>query len=482
MKLLKRIQTKTLVLYTIFLTLVLAFIGFGFSCFTASATTDENEITYIDSEVAGIAFMQHPTRVYFGFKLTESDYDDFENWEGDFAGTSAYDRYEKYIATELTYWKNFDLMNKEKIELDQLYAYWSAGKDPLSGNNSLPVSQFANSVAHRSTLARLTFGFTISIPAGTTFPSAEYVKNGCQGTPVMYRTTQNVAFYYDGSAFQVLSYEIAQKRNDAIKEVQDVDDSVYAEKERSEVRTLVEKTCEALNMSFTGFAIEDELSAFYAELDKIMTLSDYQDLADKKTMAKAELSTYFSLLNQAEYETEDWNKILSMQSECEALIDPLMSLDEVEAFVVGVKFAVGNVLTKAERADFSAYQQEAIKKVEDSFVETLYREQERAQGAIFVQEAKLQIENATTYDAVDGAVLSYTTLISELKTQAQWEEEERQENAGDSEGEKGSEENPTDGGRILAIILGSVGGALVICAGVVFIIIIKKRKGKQDEK
>ena len=99
-----------------------------------------------------------------------------------------------------------------------------------------------------------------------------------------------------------------------------------------------------------------------------------------------------------------------------------------------------------------------------------------------MQEAKLQIENATTKDAVDGAVLSYTTLISELKTQAQWEEEERQENDGDSEGEKGSEENPTDGGRILAIILGSVGGALVICAVVVFIIIIKKWKGKQDVK
>ena len=292
MKLLKRIQTKTLVLYTIFLTLVLAFIGFGFSCFTASATTDENEITYIDSEVAGIAFVQHPTCVFFGFKLTESDYDDFENWEGDFAGTSVSARYAKYIETELTYWANFPSMNKEEIRFTQLYAYWSAGKDPSSGNNSLPVSQFANSVAHRSSLARLTFGFTISIPAGTTFPSAEYVKNGCQGTPVMYRTTQDVAFYYDGSAFQVLSYEIAQKRNDAIKEVQDVDDSVYAEKERSEVRTLVEKTCEALNMSFTGFAIEDELSAFYAELDKIMTLSDYQDLADKKTMAKTELSTF----------------------------------------------------------------------------------------------------------------------------------------------------------------------------------------------
>ena len=94
MKLLKRIQTKTLVLYIVFLTLILALIGLGFSHFTARANTDEPEITYIDTDVAAIAFMQHPTRVYFGFILTESDYSDFNNWEGDFAGTSSYERYE----------------------------------------------------------------------------------------------------------------------------------------------------------------------------------------------------------------------------------------------------------------------------------------------------------------------------------------------------------------------------------------------------
>ena len=297
----------------------------------------------------------------------------------------------------------------------------------------------------------------------------------------MYRTTQDVAFYYDGSAFQILSYAVAQKRSLAINEVESVNYNLYREKERAEVVALVEKTSAILNESFTGFAIDDTLLTFYAELDKIMTLADYQVLASKKTMAKSELANFFSLLDQAEYETEDWDKILSMQSEYEALIDPLMSLDEVEAFVAGVKFAVGNVLTKTERVEFSAYQQSAIQRVEDSFVETLYRDNERMQGASFVQEAKRQIESATTKDTVDGAVLTYTTLISELKTKAQWEEEERQESVVESEGEKDSVGEPTekDDGHLLEIILGSVGGVLVICAVVVFIIIIKKRKGKQ---
>ena len=481
MKLLKRIQTKTHVLYIVFLTLILALIGLGFSHSTARANTDEPEITYIDTDVASIAFMQHPTRVYFGFILTESDYSDFNNWEGDFAGTPAYERYEKYIATELTYWKNFPLMNNEEVKLDQLYAYWSAGLDPLTQAFPLPPSRFDNSVAHRSTLASLTLGFTISIPAGTTFPSATYVQNGCQGTPVMYRTTQDVAFYYDGSAFQILSYAVAQKRSLAINEVQSVDYDFYREKERAEVVALVEKTSAILNESFTGFAIEDTLLTFYAELDKIMTLADYEVLARKKTEAKSKLANFFSLLDQAKYETEDWNEILSMKSEYEALIDPLMSSDEVAAFVDGVKHAVGKVLTKTERVEFSAYQQAAIQRIEDSFVETLYRDNERMQGASFVQEAKRQIESATTKDTVDGVVLTYTSLISELKTQVQWEEEERQESVVDSEEEKESEEEPTkkDGGNVLGIILGSVGGVLVICAVIIFIIIMKKRKGTQ---
>lgn len=484
MKLLKRIQTKTLVLYTVFLTLILALIGLGFSHFTARANTDEPEITYIDTDVAAIAFMQHPTRVYFGFILTESDYSDFNNWEGDFAGTPAYSRYEEYITTELTYWKNFSLMNNEGVIFDQLYAYWSAGLDPLTQAFPLPPSRFDNSVAHRSTLASLSLGFTISIPAGTTFPSATYVKNGCQGTPVMYRTTQDVAFYYDGSAFQILSYAVAQKRSLAINEVKSVNYNLYREKERAEVVALVEKTSAILNESFTAFAIDDTLLTFYSELDKIMTLADYQVLASKKTMAKSELANFFSLLDQAEYETEDWAKILSMQSECEALIDPLMSSDEVAAFVAGVKLVVDNVLTKTERAEFSDYQQSAIKKVADSFEETLYRDNERIQGANFVQEAKLQIENATTKDTVDGAVLTYTTLISELKTKAQWEEEERQESVVESDGEKDSVGEPTekDDGHLLEIILGSVGGVLVICAVIIFIIIIKKGRVHKDEK
>ena len=481
MRLLEKIQTKALVLCMIFLTLAFALFGIGFSHFSASADVEETEIVYIDTEVEDIAFTQHPTCVFFGFKLTESDYDDFNNWEGDYAGTAVYQRYEQYITSELTYWKNFSQMNSEGVSFVQLYAYWSGGLDPLTGLYPLPPTQFADSVAHRSSLDRLKFGFTIHIPAGTTFPNAAYVKNGCEGTPVMYRTTEDRAFYYDGSAFQVLSYEIAQEREAAMEKVQSIDYNAYRETERAEVRALVEKASVALHESFTSIALEDVLLGFYAELDKIMTIADHQELAEKKTMAKLELSTFFNGLDQELYETADWDKILSMQSEYSVLIDALESVEEVDAAVVGVKFTVGNVLTKMERADFAAYQVAAKQRIEDSFVETLYREQECVQGAAWVQEAKTLIEQAITKDEVDGIELTYTARISELKTQAQWEEEEKEDQASDSTEKEESSVDETEEESGCGSSINQFG--FILCVATVALMVINKKKvGKRNEK
>ncbi|MBO5480620.1 MAG: hypothetical protein J6A63_05500, partial [Clostridia bacterium] len=354
MKAFSKIQTKVFVLCMAVLMSVLALMGIRFMPHTASAASNESEIVYIDTAVEDIAFTQHPTCVFFGFKLSESDYDDFGSWAGDYVGTVAFNSYEQYITSQLTYWKNFSQMNSEGASFDQLYAYWSAGWDTTAQAYPLPPTQFANSVAHRSTLARLEFGFTFYIPAGTTFPSATYVKNGCQGAPIMYRTVEDKAFYYDGSKFQTFSYAVSQTRQVAIEEVNAIDYSVYQEPELAEVRALVKKVSEELNVSFTKFAIQDTLSAFYAELDEIMTIADYQALAEKKATAKSELLAFFNGLERDLYETADWDKILSMQSEYSALIDALGSGEEVDAAVAGVKFTVGNVLTKVERADFAA--------------------------------------------------------------------------------------------------------------------------------
>ena len=483
MKAFSKIQTKVYVLCMAILMSVLAVVGIHFMPHTASAASNEPEIVYIDTAVEDIAFTQHPTCVFFGFKLSESDYDDFGSWQGDYAGTGTFNKYEQYITSQLTYWKNFSQMNSEGAIFDQLYAYWSAGWDTTAQAYPLPPTQFENSVAHRSTLSRLDFGLTFYIPAGTTFPSATYVKNGCQGAPIMYRTVEDKAFYYDGSKFQTLSYAVSQIRKAAIEEVNAIDYDAYQEPERAEVRALVEKVSEELNVSFTKFAIQDTLSAFYAELDEIMTVADYQALAEKKTTAKSELLAFFNGLERDLYETADWDKILSMQSEYSALIDALGSGEEVDAAVIAVKFAVGSVMTKAERADFAAYQEAATQRLETSFVEALYREQEREQGAAWVQEAKTIIEQATTKDAVDSAELTYTARIRELKTQAQWESEEQQQNKPTDSTEKEEpsvEETPKEesgcGSSLnqMGITLGIAIAALMV--------INKKKDEKRDEK
>ena len=483
MKTFSKIQTKAIVLCMAILMSVLTFFGLNSMPYTANADSNEPEIIYVDTEVLDIAFTQHPTCVFFGFKLSVSDYDDFGSWAGDCVGTAAFNKYEKYITSQLTYWKNFSQMNSKGASFDQLYAYWSAGWDAMAQAYPLPPTQFANSVAHRSTLAHLDFGFAFFIPAGTTFPSATYVKNGCQGTPVMYRTVEDKAFYYDGSKFQTFSYAVSQTRQAALEEVNAVDYELYRETEQAEVRALVERVSAELNVSFTKFAIEDTLSAFYAELDKIMTVADYQELADKKTAAQSELSALFNGLAQESYEETDWNTILSMQIEYSALVDELGNCEEVEAAVVAVKFAVGSVMTKTERADFAAYQESAIQRLEDSFVETLYREQEREQGAAWLQEAKTIIEQATTKNQVDGAELTYTARIRELKTKAQWEKEEQQNKPNDSteKEETNGEEMPQEEKKGCGSSLNQVGSTFGTAIAAL-LVINKKRKGKEDEK
>jgi hypothetical protein len=69
-----------------------------------SASAEETiptDITYIETNVEDIEFVKHPTCVFFGFRLTESDYDDFGEFQGDFGDhgddPAVYAIYEKYV-------------------------------------------------------------------------------------------------------------------------------------------------------------------------------------------------------------------------------------------------------------------------------------------------------------------------------------------------------------------------------------------------
>ena len=399
---------------------------------SADTQTQTTEISYIDTELDEIAFVQHPTCVYIGFKLTESDYDDYGRREGDFSGTEIYESYEKYIALDLSYWKDFSKMNSEQVIFDQLYTYW---------HGSAVGAWFANTVAHRTTLARLEYGFVIAVPAGTTFPSLKYVVDGCVGTPVAYKTTTDKAFYYDGTDFVSMSYKAAEERMKADETLHAVDYTLYHELEQKKVQSLVEETKAKVNLCFTTYDVQDVMADFAIALDKIMTKADYEQLAVLTGQAKQDLAAFFSGLDQTKYSEENWAKIVDLQQEANDVLDMLTSLDVVDDVVSGVKTAVGNIVTMDKATEFASYCEAAVTRLENSFNQSLYREAEKAQGLAWIEEGKQAIANATGYGEVDAIELSYKGKLSTLKTQAQWEEDEllQEENTSTSEETSDSE-------------------------------------------
>lgn len=484
MKILKKIQSNVFVALLAVFALVVSWVA-GVKCVSASADdTLPTESPYKETEVIDIEFVKHPTCVFFGFRLSESDYDDFGEFQGDFGGEAAYETYEKYIALDLTYWKNFSQMNSEGAKFDQLYAYW---------NGSAVGPWFENTVTHRSTLVLLEFGFVISIPAGTTFPSATYVHGECQGTPIMYQTQTDCAFYYDGSDFQPLAYSVAKERISATTTLNAVDVNDYYESERAEVEKLVAAAKKDIKICLTNFSIQERMATFTAELQKIMTKADYLRLDEFKEEKKSELNGYFAdFENQykALYDEESWQQIVALKTEGFAIIDSVNTFDGIDNAMAGVKFAVGNVLTMEEKASFTEYRNGAVDKVGVGFNETLYRDAERAQVLALTQAGKEAVANATTYAEVDAIVAEYNARIAALKTNAQLTEEEKAAEQGKTEEENNSSTSdnvvivpgePVEKESGCGGVIGGIGitlGAAMMAASV----IIKKKVGKKDEE
>ena len=496
MKILKKAQRRIFGLLTA-LMLVCALAFMGISAYVPQVSADTNPdvmpetVEYVDTNVEAIAYRQDPSCVFFGFKLTESDYGDYGLYEGDFGGKPAYATYERYIRLWLNYWENFPDMNSESARLDQLYAYWNG--------SSVGEAKFADMLTHRSTLKLLEYGFVISIPAGTTFPSLKYVKGNCEGNPIMYRTTESRAFYFNGTAFVSLPYHVAEVRAAAIKTLGNTDVySYYGEKdavgnnERAQVRALIESAKKEVGLSFTTFAVEDVLDRFTESLAGIMTKADYAVLANNKTQAKSDLAAYFTTFeqnNKDNYDAADWNSILAIKNEYEAMIDSLATVAEVEGAVLGVKFAVENVMTKAEKAGFADYIAAAVSRLENAFIPSIYRAEEQAQGTLLVSEGSEAIEGANSYGEVDGICADYIARIDALKTDAELTAEENasnsennnQDNNTPPSNESTDKETNTDSGKAgCASFTGAAGIAFAAIAVGMAMVIKKKKDGMES--
>ena len=411
MKRLQRAKSKVLVWLT---AVVLAMVSLFAGVNTASIKkASADEMTYIDTEVQAVNIFGGKI---LAFVLTESDYSRAVDVPGDFPEGSA--KYE-YI-TSLTYWKNFPANNSDGARFIQTFAYWNGGVSPHSHIGSAG----SNAVAHLTSLNMPEYGFLIQFPAGTTFPSVEYFMNNCTGTPVAYKTTTDVAFYYDGTKFVKTDYAIALARENANKELEAVDYSAYYEKEQAMVKTLVANAKKELQMSFASSRVEEVMYNFYIALDAINTKADYAALAAEKDVAKAEMATFFEGLAQNNYGEKEAVLLALIREECNDLIDGAESMAAVNDIVAGIKYKAENILTEEEKPAFAEAVAAAIQSVKDAFDASLYRSAEAEKGVWLIGNAEKALEQATTYAEVEALERDYLTQIGALKTAAEWEAEE----------------------------------------------------------
>ncbi|MBE7078382.1 MAG: hypothetical protein E7380_00785 [Clostridiales bacterium] len=483
MRLLKAVKTKWLAVIALIVTAVLIVSVFPISSSMKrnSALAEETEtVTYKETDVEKIVFVQHtnPKNVVFlGFRLEESDYGDCipwgcEFWEGDIS---------TYLSEDVTYWKNFGQMNDQGVEFVQQYIYWN-------GFEVGPI-MFEGTVAHRSTLDVLEFGFVIHIPAGTTFPSEAYVAGGLEGTPVMYKTTTDKAFYYNGTEFVEMPYTVAESRAAATDALNAIDLDLYYETEQAQISALIATVKTQIRQSVTQLAIDDVMDEFNKNLAKIMTKEGYAQLATKKTEAQAELDLFFAGFSSVDYEEAEWDKLLFIQTEGSRIIQETSTVSEVDDALVAIKLAASNVLTAEEKAGFVDYQENAAASLDEVCADEIYREEESTQREMLIQEGKIAIKAATSYDEVDALQALYASRINDLKTKGEWEEEEKNNQNGSSNGS--NKPNKNQGSTTIIDetaeeegCSGTIGGYGALFGVLVFaaLVMIKKKKSEGERR
>lgn len=419
MKILQKVNSKILALVTtLVLAVVTLFAGVNVSV-APKASAAETNMTYIDTQVEDVRFLVS-NKIIFAFRLTKCDYADFTEPVGDFpVGTPRYD----YI-TSLSYWKNFSKYNTKGVEFNQLFAYWNGGW----GDSQIGLSRGEKAVGHRSSLERLEYGFIISFPAGTTFPCLEYIVNGCQGTPVAYKTTENVAFLYNGTEFVKVDYRLADARMSASEEMNSVDLSKYLPAEQQQVLALVQETEASLASCTSLYDVDVVMNAFNAALVQIKTVEYYAQLNNQKAQAKQQVEAFFNGLTESAYGEAEWAALMQMKAESGALIDEAMDQEALEKIVAGIQYKAEGILTEEEKPASEARIAAAIQCVADAFDASLYREAEAAQGAAYVAEVETLLNglDASTKSvaAVEAIELAYLAKIAALKTDAEWTAEE----------------------------------------------------------
>ena len=286
---------------------------------------------------------------------------------------------------------------------------------------------------------------SITIEAGCEFPSEATATKESGGGYTVYKTTEDITFYNDGTGVFVTlaaAKEIAKAELAAYKNAAD-----YRETEKAAIVSILETANTAINACETISAINETVATAKVELDALKTDAEYTAeelaaaLAVAKETAKAELATY---KNVEDYRETEQLEIASILGEANTRLDNATDVAAVETIVSETKATLDTLKTDAEytaeeaaaalataketaKADLVAY-----KNADD------YRTAEQAQLAAILETANAAIDACENEEAINAVAASVKTELDALKTDAEYTEEE---NANSSESTSDSEED-----------------------------------------
>ena len=217
------------------------------------------------------------------------------------------------------------------------------------------------------------------------------------------------------------SEELEKTKKDAISELENyVDKNAYREKEQQEIAEIIEIAKDKINNTTKIEEINPIKEAAERELDALKTDAEYsaEELEKAKKDAINELENYVDADNYREKEQQEIAEIIEIAKED---INKATSTEEVNS----IKEAAERELDKLNTDAYLTYleqlekaKKDAINELENYVDKNAYREKEQQEIDKIIENAKVDINNATKIEEVNSIKESAERELDALKTDA----------------------------------------------------------------
>ena len=188
-----------------------------------------------------------------------------------------------------------------------------------------------------------------------------------------------------------------------------LDGNTYDAQEQTEVEALLNEAIQvisALNETDGFDILEIEYSNYYKKMNKVLTSAEKTVLAEKRIEAREEINTLVEMCGSEEYTLENLEKIATIQSNFETLINDSVDVEEINAYMNAALAQILAVETKSktllEERRTVAKQGLLSYKSEQNYAELDWRI-----ILSIIEKAGLEIDNAET-DAEIATIIAET--------------------------------------------------------------------------